>query len=192
MHNPDFTTEIICRLGVEYHVYNTLQIWLVALWSKDCLTHASKKNQVSKRRLPMKFPYASIHDHTKKNMSICTIHTLILTHAHLHITHTPTHTYMYRHITGTYCTRVLQETRVDESVSRELQLMQSSQVFFFLYFLQHRNSYHYDIIGIVVRSCCILNTFSVTTILFWTQIFMISYNYVVMLLVPQDPRCGPC
>ena len=133
MHNPDFTTEIICRLGVEYHVYNTLQIWLVAFWSKDCLTHASKKNQVSKRQLPMKFPYASIHNHTK-NMSICTIHTLILTHAHLHITHTPTHTYMYRHITGTYGTCVLQETRVDESVSRELQLMQSSQVDFFYIF----------------------------------------------------------
>ena len=108
-------------------------------------------------------------------------------HTHLH-THICIHTH-HRHILypgNKSWWKSIKRT------SRELQLMQSSQVIFSI-FLQHRNSYHYDIIGIVVRSCCILNTFSVTTIFYWTQSFMISYNYVVvMLLVPQDPRCGPC
>ena len=49
--------------------------------------------------------------------------------------HTPTHSHKYLciHITGTYCTCVLQETRVDESLSRELQLVQSFHVNFFCY-----------------------------------------------------------
>ena len=125
-----------------------------------------KKKSSIKETVTHEIPICQYTQSHKKHVNMHNTHIDSHSCTPSHHTHTYTHIYVYIHITGTYCTRVLQETRVDESVSRELQLMQSSQVFFFLYFLQHRNSYHYDIIGIVVRSCCILNTFSVTTILF--------------------------
>ena len=92
------------------------------------ITHIKKKFKHQRDCYPY-YSYGSIpvYNHTK-NMHVtqCAQYTLIM---HTFTSHTHPLKYVHIHMqahthAGTYCTCVLQETRVDEILSRELQLMQ--------------------------------------------------------------------